>query len=129
MNNHFNGKLKIVCETGEVVTGYTQYLSTQHWKNKRVETAEKFNHTCARCSGIFESGYHIHHNSYKRIGKEKGNDLAFYCHRCHTIIHLKKQARKDFNKGYSNLISQKMQNFDEEQIMRVLDFIDKVSES
>ncbi|MBY0595143.1 hypothetical protein [Bacillus bingmayongensis] len=118
---------KIVCSTGEVVHNYNNYLQTEHWKLLRIRVAEEHNYTCLRCYGIFRAGFHIHHNTYKRLGKEKLTDLGFYCNRCHAVIHNDRKNKKAFNRQYSNTIMTKMLNFNEEQIERVIEFIDKVA--
>lgn len=118
---------KIVCSTGEIVQGYNNYLQTRHWKALRIEVAEEHNYTCLRCYGVFRTGFHIHHNTYKRLGKEKLSDLGFYCQKCHAVIHNDRKNKRAFNRNYNNIITTKMVNFNEEQIEKVIEYIDKVA--
>ena len=125
-NKHFESKI-IKCSTGEETIGYKRYLLTKHWKELRIKVAEHYNYTCTRCCGTFKTGFTIHHNNYKRLGKEKLTDLTFYCSRCHTILHHNRQEKKTFNKQYSTLISSKMAKFSEEQVLKVIDYIERIS--
>lgn len=118
---------QITCSTGEVVKGYNNYLKTNHWKALRIEVAEEHNYTCLRCYSVFRTGFHIHHNTYKRLGKEKLTDLGFYCQKCHAVIHNDRKNRRTFNRIYSNMITTKMSDFNEEQIEKVIEYIDKVA--
>lgn len=119
--------IEITCtQTGEVVKGYNNYLQTQHWKSMRKQAAEHFEYTCIRCNSVFKESYHIHHNTYKRLGNEKLSDLSFYCNKCHTIIHKNKDERKTFNKQYNTLISSKLSKLNEEQIEKVISYIDQL---
>lgn len=127
-NKRFYEEQKISCSTGEVIQGYSRYLGTRHWQEMRQRVAEESNYTCIRCNGIFKTDYAIHHNSYKRLGKEKLEDLSFYCRRCHTIIHKDRKNRRTFNSQYNNIIYSKMSEMTEEQIDRVMNFIERVSE-
>lgn len=117
----------ITCSTGEIAPDYKSYLSTNHWKTLRIKVAERHQYTCLRCSGVFKVGFHIHHNTYKRLGREKLEDLGFYCNRCHSVIHNDRKNKKNFNRQYINLFSIKMKDFSEEQIQEVLEFIDRVA--
>ncbi len=117
----------IKCSTGEIALTYQDYLNTAHWKALRIQVAERDKYTCQRCNGIFKNYFHIHHNTYKRLGKEKLSDLTFYCNKCHSVIHNDRKNKRGFNRSYSAIISQKMSKMNEEQIELVLIYIDKLN--
>ena len=122
---HFHKK--VTCVTGEVAEDYSQYLLTKHWKILRIAVAEQHNYTCLRCYSVINKGFHVHHNTYKRLGKEQLKDLGFYCAKCHAVIHNDRKNKRTFNRQYNSLISNKMSKFTVEEIERVLDFIDTIA--
>ena len=116
----------IRCSTGEVAKTYQDYLQTRHWKELRIKVAEEKEHRCERCFGTFLYIFHVHHNNYKHLGNERMKDLAFYCDKCHASIHSDRKNARVFNKSYNNLITQKMSKMSEEQIEKVLEFMDSL---
>lgn len=116
----------IRCATGEVAATYADYLKTKHWKGLRISIAEEKKYICERCYGSFKTGFHIHHNTYKNLGNEKLKDLGFYCNRCHSVLHNDRKNKREFNRSYGNLISQKMSKLNTDQIEAVIAFIDGV---
>ena len=116
----------IKCATGEVAETYTDYLKTKHWKGLRQEVAERDGYTCQRCKGTFNTGFSIHHNTYKYLGDERLKDLTFYCTKCHSVIHNDRKNTHDFNRAHSARITQKMSKMNEEQIEKVFEFMDSL---
>lgn len=78
---------KIICEsTGEVVTGYSAYLRTEHWKNKKQEFLLTI--TDRRCLVCWSTCMvNVHHRTYQRIGREFNDDLIILCEDCHHSLH------------------------------------------
>ena len=114
----------IQCSTGEVAKDYNEYLKTRHWRLIRNKVAIREEYKCLRCCGIFRENFNIHHNSYKRLGKEWSKDLDLYCSKCHKVIHNDRKNKKDFNRHYSNIISEKMSKLSKRQIEDVIKYID-----
>ena len=106
MSYIYSSKKIIHCtDTGEETTG-DKYLTTKHWKQLRELVFQDRNGECERCHEPIElSEADIHHNCYKRIGKEKLADLTLLCTRCHLIIHKNKKAGHTENKNVMELYS------------------------
>lgn len=91
-------------DTKEIVTSYTKYLNTLHWKIIRIKKLE-LNHTCEFEGCGTEENINIHHKTYCRLGKEKLTDLVTLCENHHKMIHrnlkyLKKINRKTTRENY-----------------------------
>lgn len=78
---------------------YRTYLTTDHWKNKRLEALEYYGCICARCK---EYGNDVHHLTYDRLWGELITDLQILCRDCHEAVHRAqnssgktKKAKKD----------------------------------
>jgi hypothetical protein len=81
--------MKIYCEdTKETCNNYREYLSSLHWvKLKRRYKESKLYIGC--CETCFDKNkiLHLHHKTYKRIGKEHLTDLVYLCEDCHNELH------------------------------------------
>lgn len=122
-------KLKnIKCkDTGEIATDYNSYLQTNHWKQKRIEVYEHYNHECVRCHDVIPlSKANIHHRKYNNIGKESLNDLILYCNRCHTIIHNKKRRAKDDRKNFTQFMARCNRELTIEEKNKIIDYISQM---
>lgn len=86
--------MKIICNTGEIVYNYRDYLKTRHWIIKKQEFRNKFIAKCCMCD-YKGNGLHIHHMSYDNIGNENIDDLCFLCSICHNKIHTELKDYKD----------------------------------
>lgn len=64
---------------------YSEYLESEHWKEKRAKARERANGRCQICNGDGE--LHTHHRTYERIGHERDDDLIVLCKRCHELFH------------------------------------------
>lgn len=60
------------------------YLRSWHWRNTRRERLEISRYRCAKCGG---RAFHVHHKTYKRIGREHMRDLQALCVHCHRMAH------------------------------------------
>jgi hypothetical protein len=123
MKNFFKN---IRCATGEIAPTYEDFLQTRHWKGLRIQVAERDQYTCQRCSGVFKRLFTIHHNTYKYLGKERLKDLTFYCSKCHAVIHNDRKNTHAFNRSYNAQITQAMRKMNEEQIEKVLEFMESL---
>lgn len=83
---------------------YCDYLRSEHWQSFR----KRFFSTSAiarklrqrfgelRCQFCFASGVlHLHHRTYKRLGKERLDDVVLICADCHNEAHKRHEKRKD----------------------------------
>lgn len=64
---------------------YKNYLSSPEWKAKKLSILKRDDYKCRSCgSNIL---LHVHHITYKRIGKERLSDLVTVCANCHKELH------------------------------------------
>ena len=61
------------------------YLKSKEWKEKRKKVLQRDNYRCKKCGS--KTNLHIHHISYKNIGKEPLDDLVTLCDNCHKKLH------------------------------------------
>ena len=97
--------MKVKCkDTGEIATSYSEYLTTQHWKNLKITAFIKSGGKCQCCRRPLANnfvGHHVNDDAYERIGKERINqekifnlfglkieynkdDIIAVCHHCHN---------------------------------------------
>ena len=69
---------------------YRSYLTTKHWKDKRLEALEHYGCICARCK---EYGNDVHHLTYERMWEELIADLQILCRDCHEAVHRAQNSR------------------------------------
>jgi hypothetical protein len=67
---------------------YDSYLKSDHWKDTRARfySSGLYKGRC-ECCWKRNKPLDIHHKSYRRIGKEKLNDLIALCRDCHFRLH------------------------------------------
>lgn len=65
--------------------GYTEYLQSPEWRQRRVFMLDRFNHRCQVCNA--NSILQVHHRTYERLGHERIEDLTVLCRECHRIFH------------------------------------------
>jgi hypothetical protein len=66
---------------------YTDYLDTDHWKHFSNEARIHYNNKCVICNS--REHLHIHHKTYKNLGRETFNDVICLCADCHKMVHHK----------------------------------------
>jgi hypothetical protein len=71
---------------------YKAYLSTDHWKQKRLAVLSERGCQCEKCN---EWGNEIHHLSYDNLWNEPLSDLMVLCRDCHEATH---RALRTLNK-------------------------------
>ena len=66
---------------------YREYLQSEHWKDvkRRFRKSKLATGRCYICGS--GGRLDIHHKSYKRLGKERLNDLIELCRDCHSMVH------------------------------------------
>ena len=69
---------------------YQAYLDSPRWKEKRARIIKKAGGKCRFCG---KPATQVHHESYKRRGKEKDVDLTAVCNHCHAMLHRKYNQR------------------------------------
>lgn len=72
-------------------TKYNAYINSPEWQIKRKEVFDAKWYKCEAC-GISES-LHVHHGTYRRLYKEKIQDLFVLCGYCHISLHEKYGTR------------------------------------
>jgi len=72
---------------------YNRYLESEHWKTFTNKLLDEYDQ-CNICENKAE---HVHHLSYKNLGKEDNDDVVALCSKCHCYIHPDNQmTRKMF---------------------------------
>jgi 5-methylcytosine-specific restriction endonuclease McrA len=64
---------------------YKIYLQTAHWQKTRKRKLSQAKYRCQVCYS--QKKLHVHHRTYKRIGKEWLIDLTVLCEDCHDLFH------------------------------------------
>lgn len=70
---------------------YQQYLDSDRWKEKRDRIIKKAGGKCRFCG---KPATAVHHETYKRRGREKDVDLTAVCNHCHAMLHRKYDQTK-----------------------------------
>ena len=63
---------------------YQRYLQSDAWKTKRKAVLQAAGFRCRRCGA---PATEVHHETYKRIYKERMSDLTALCSKCHEGGH------------------------------------------
>lgn len=75
---------------GVATMKYRDYIQSGKWRETRARFLVSKSHDgkCYACDEPYVKGFHVHHRSYKRLGKENiGLDLLLICPTCHDKIH------------------------------------------
>jgi hypothetical protein len=73
-------------DTGEICHSYIKYLHSRHWRNFKKRRGEcKLKQSCVVCGSNYK--LHLHHKTYKNIGKERLMDVDWLCEKCHNYLH------------------------------------------
>jgi len=64
---------------------YYQYIKSKAWRNRRKQALIAANFRCEICGSTED--LHVHHLNYKRVGREKKEDLQVLCDQCHKNEH------------------------------------------
>jgi 5-methylcytosine-specific restriction endonuclease McrA len=75
---------------------YREYLKSAHWQSlrERKKTRDADRRKCLICKET--QSLHLHHKTYKRLGKEYLGDVIWLCKDCHYLVHqiMKKRPTK-----------------------------------
>ena len=76
---------------------YEAYINSDEWADKRRDFLASGlpTHECQACGKPRETGFHVHHRTYQRLGNEHLTDLVLLCPRCHQDLH---RAHKRFTR-------------------------------
>ena len=67
---------------------YQDYINSNAWRKVRQRYFESnMPQVCFACNLANRPGFHLHHKTYRRLGKEKLTDLMLLCPDCHSKIH------------------------------------------
>ena len=64
---------------------YRRYRKSRRWQTKRRTILKRAGYKCRKCGKRHAT--QVHHETYKRIGRERLRDLTAVCGRCHKRIH------------------------------------------
>lgn len=68
-----------------VKVNYNKYLQSETWKIKKQAVLNRDSYQCQMCGRIHS--LHVHHITYKNLGKEPLSDLVTLCSFCHKKVH------------------------------------------
>ena len=69
---------------------YVQYLQSEHWRKMRKRKGLNRPRRCDICERPnTEVQLNLHHRTYRRIGRERPDDLCWLCDDCHKLVHRK----------------------------------------
>lgn len=63
---------------------YQDYIQSDAWLKRRLEFL-KTHDKCRKCGT--DQDLHVHHKTYKNLGREHDRDLTTLCERCHNKLH------------------------------------------
>lgn len=67
---------------------YRSYIQSEAWRRTRERYwASNLPQDCYCCGAPRRVGFHLHHRTYKNLGKERLMDLVPVCPGCHKEIH------------------------------------------
>ena len=66
---------------------YSKYRKSWRWQNKRRTILKRAGYRCRKCGRRVAT--QVHHETYRRIGRERLRDLTAVCGGCHKQIHKK----------------------------------------
>ena len=87
----------------EAMTGRAykeEYLNTPEWEITRNWALERLGKRCTRLDGC-KGPQQVHHQTYKRLGRERLSDLIVLCDRHHEEVEADERRRKGEKKGLS----------------------------
>ena len=64
---------------------YDKYLQSRAWGFRRIIYIWWARNKCGTCGATVR--LEVHHDTYDRLGRERGRDCRVVCHCCHKIIH------------------------------------------
>lgn len=72
-------------------TRYDAYLASPGWQKRRRRVLRRDGHRCRDCQATPLGGLHVHHLSYRRLGREPLDHLITLCDACHKKRHRKQR--------------------------------------
>ena len=63
---------------------YSRYRKSWRWRNKRKRIMNRAGYKCRKCG---RPATQVHHETYRRVGRERLSDLTAVCGGCHKRIH------------------------------------------
>lgn len=67
---------------------YSRYRRSTHWRELRLKVLERDGYRCQGCKATAQQKVlEVHHKTYRRVGRERMEDLITLCQRCHATEH------------------------------------------
>ena len=82
---YFTTKKSTKLKPKKVNVDYHEYLKSPEWRALKNQIIKERGLACQLC-GTKEQ-IHLHHMSYKRLGREDKRDLLLVCRSCHLYVH------------------------------------------
>jgi 5-methylcytosine-specific restriction endonuclease McrA len=64
---------------------YQKYLESDHWKKVKIDYYRERERICSACGA--KRRIQLHHLTYKKVGRERPQDLVPLCQSCHKLVH------------------------------------------
>lgn len=79
------GKRTLITKLRKLGMTYKEYLKTDHWREVKRRYYSRNSKECRICGA--KHNVHLHHKTYKRLGREYDMDLVPLCKRHHNELH------------------------------------------
>lgn len=74
-----------VARRGASKLAYDTYITSSKWERRKAKYYARHEKRCRACGSTED--IHLHHHTYKRLGKEHDNDLIPLCSEHHGAVH------------------------------------------
>lgn len=80
---------------------YQSYIRSEKWIEKKQQFRGSGLYRDGRCFVCCNHGVetHVHHMTYKRLGREHLSDLRLLCFVCHAVVHKRAKKKGDLQTG------------------------------
>lgn len=99
---------------------YHKYLRSKEWQKIRLDLLMVKGFKCERCENVYKPKFlHVHHLTYKRIGREEPEDLEVLCAGCHNSEHdINPKKRKHKKKKVNPKSNKKGLSKEQKELLR-----------
>ena len=96
---------------------YKEYIRSFLWKERRRKYYKEHEKKCIACGSIERVA--LHHLTYRRLKKEKDEDLAPLCWYCHSLYH-EKYGTKDLEDLSNAFIIERNEEVEFDELVKTL---------
>lgn len=96
---------------------YADYIKSPEWSRRRYKFMLKYGHSCVICES--SDNIHVHHISYRHIGRELDSELVVLCSFHHSEYHKEYGVTRE-NKNTHKFIEEKRQEIEMKKLAHTL---------